>query len=119
MNASILAIETFLPASIITIADLARDFPDWSVDRIASKTGIDQRHIASPHDTASTLALKAAHKLFASGVCSPADIDSILLCTQSPEYALPTTCLLQERLGIPKDAGALDSISAARDASMA
>ena len=33
----------------------------------------------------------------------------ILFCTQSPDYILPTTaCLLQERLGIPTSAGALD-----------
>jgi 3-oxoacyl-[acyl-carrier-protein] synthase-3 len=40
---------------------------------------------------------------------SPQDIDYILLCTQSPDYFLPTTaCLLQQRLGIPTSAGALD-----------
>ncbi len=33
----------------------------------------------------------------------------MLLCTQSPDYFLPTTaCLLQNRLGIPTSAGALD-----------
>jgi hypothetical protein len=33
----------------------------------------------------------------------------LLLCTQSPDYFLPTTaCLLQKRLGIPKNCGALD-----------
>src|SRR6266849_1800879 len=51
----------------------------------------------------------AASKLFASGAAQPQDIDFILLCTQSPDYFLPTTaCLLQDRLGIPTSAGALD-----------
>ena len=50
-----------------------------------------------------------AQKLFASGICQPADIDYVLFCTQSPDYFLPTTaCLLQQRLAIPKHAGALD-----------
>jgi 3-oxoacyl-[acyl-carrier-protein] synthase-3 len=32
-----------------------------------------------------------------------------LLCTQSPDYFLPTTaCVMQQRLGIPTNAGALD-----------
>jgi 3-oxoacyl-[acyl-carrier-protein] synthase-3 len=39
----------------------------------------------------------------------PSNFDFILLCTQSPDYPLPTTaCLLQAQLGIPSTAGALD-----------
>lgn len=109
MNASIQGIESYLPANVVTNADLAERFPDWSVDRIAEKTGIEQRHIAAADEYASDLAFQAAEKLFASGACSPAEIDYILLCTQSPDYALPTTaCLLQQRLGISRHAGALD-----------
>jgi 3-oxoacyl-[acyl-carrier-protein] synthase-3 len=79
------------------------------VDRIAEKTGIEQRHIAGANECSSDLAYAAAQKLFASGVCRPDEIDYILLCTQSPDYVLPTTaCLLQHRLGIPETAGALD-----------
>ena len=41
--------------------------------------------------------------------CKPESIDYLLLCTQSPDYFLPTTaCLIQDRLGIPNTAGALD-----------
>ena len=37
------------------------------------------------------------------------EIDFILFCTQSPDYHLPTTaCILQDRLGLRKDIGALD-----------
>jgi 3-oxoacyl-[acyl-carrier-protein] synthase III len=47
--------------------------------------------------------------LFDSGVCSPGEIEYLLFGTQSPDYFLPTTaCLLQDRLGIPETAGALD-----------
>jgi 3-oxoacyl-[acyl-carrier-protein] synthase-3 len=55
------------------------------------------------------MAVEAAKKLFASGACDAASIDFILLCTQSPDYFVPTTaCLIQQRLGIPATAGALD-----------
>ncbi|HVO98182.1 MAG TPA: ketoacyl-ACP synthase III [Bryobacteraceae bacterium] len=48
-------------------------------------------------------------KLFVSGACQAEEVDYILLCTQSPDYFLPTTaCLVQNRLGIPTTAGALD-----------
>ena len=39
----------------------------------------------------------------------PRRIDFLLLCTQTPDYPLPTTaCLMQERLGLPTSVGALD-----------
>ena len=109
MDTSVTAIEYHLPANVVTNADLMARFPDWSVDRIAHKTGIQQRHIADEGECSSDLAYAAAQKLFASGVSTPSEIDYILLCTQSPDFFLPTTaCLLQERLNIPKSAGALD-----------
>jgi 3-oxoacyl-[acyl-carrier-protein] synthase-3 len=109
LYASVRAIEYHLPEQTLTNAELAAAFPDWSVDKIATKTGIVQRHIASEEECASDLAVTAARKLFASGVCRPDDLDFLLFCTQSPDYFLPTTaCLLQERLGIPTHAGALD-----------
>ena len=60
-------------------------------------------------ECSSDLAFAAAQKLFQSGACRPEQIDFILLCTQSPDYFLPTTaCILQDRLGVPTTAGALD-----------
>ncbi len=68
-----------------------------------------KRHLAAPDQCASDLAVAAAQKLFDRGVCAPNEIDFILLCTQSPDYFLPTTaCILQDRLGLPTTAGALD-----------
>jgi 3-oxoacyl-[acyl-carrier-protein] synthase-3 len=109
MHAAIRAIEYHLPENVSSAADLARQFPDWSVDRITAKIGIVNRHLAGSAECASDLAVRAAEKLFESGVCGPQEIDYVLLCTQSPDYFLPTTaCLLQDRLGIPTSAGALD-----------
>ncbi len=109
MHARIAAIEYHLPEQTLSTADLSREFPEWSVEKIDNKTGISERHVAAPEECASDLAVAAARKLFASGAVQPADIDYILFCTQSPDYFLPTTaCLLQTRLGIPVTAGALD-----------
>ena len=37
------------------------------------------------------------------------EIDYVLFCTQSPDYKLPTSaCLIQTKLGLRKDIGALD-----------
>ena len=109
MNAVIKAVEYHLPQRIQTNEQLAALYPAWNVRRTAEKTGIHARHIAAENELASDLAVVAARKLFDSGVITPAEIDFVLLCTQSPDYLLPTTaCLLQSRLGIPTTAGALD-----------
>jgi len=109
MHAAIAAVEYYLPENVVSTGDLAAEFPSWSVEKIDAKTGIQKRHIAAPGECSSDLAVRAAKKLFDSGAVRPDDIDFILLCTQSPDYFLPTTaCLLQDRLGIPTSAGALD-----------
>lgn len=108
-NAGIRAVEFHLPERIESGADLLREFPEWPVGKIEAKTGILRRHIAAAGECASDLAVHAARKLFASGACTPADIDFVLLCTQTPDYLLPSSaCLIQEQLEIPVSAGALD-----------
>src|SRR6187401_2294118 len=106
--AGISAIEYYLPEGVLTNAQLSAQFPEWPVEKIEEKTGIINRRIAGENECSSDLAVAAAQKLFDSGACSPTEIDYILLCTQSPDYFLPTTaCLVQDRLGVPKTAGAL------------
>ena len=47
--------------------------------------------------------------MFTEFCISPKEIDFLLLCTQSPDYFLPSTaCILQDELGIPTTAGAFD-----------
>jgi 3-oxoacyl-[acyl-carrier-protein] synthase III len=109
MNCEIRGIAYHLPETVLTNAELARQFPDWSVAQIEAKTGIEERHVVDAETCSSDLAVKAAERLFRSGACNPSEIDFLLLCTQSPDYFLPTTaCLLQNRLAIPKNCGALD-----------
>ena len=108
MNPRISSIEYHLPERVLTSTGLAAEFPGWSVDKIQSKTGIEERHIAGAEEFASDLAVRAAEKIFAAGV--PRDsVDALLYCTQSPDHFLPTTaCLLQNRLGLRTDIAAFD-----------
>jgi 3-oxoacyl-[acyl-carrier-protein] synthase-3 len=107
--ARIAAIRSALPARAVSTDDLAREFPEWGVEKIVAKTGIHSRHIAASDECSSDLAVAAAQRLFDDGLCSPHEIDFLLLCTQSPDYFLPTTaCLVQDRLGLPTSCGALD-----------
>lgn len=107
--AFIKAISYYLPEQIETNEDLTRIFPEWSVERVTSKTGIDSRRKASEAETAGDLAEKAALRLFDEYKINPESIDFLILCTQSSDYFLPSTaCILQDRLNIPTSAGAFD-----------
>lgn len=97
-----------LPDTIVTNSDLAAIYPEWTAEKILAKTGIASRHVVTESETALDLAEKAANWLFDDEYVSRDDIDYLLLCTQSSEYKLPSTaCLLHERLGLRKNAGAL------------
>ena len=109
MEAYIRAISYVLPEETLTNEALAAEFPEWDVDKVYNKVGVRRRHLSGKDETAGDLAGKAARKLFEEYGVSPAEIDFVLLCTQSPDHFLPSTaCILQDRLGIPTSAGAFD-----------
>lgn len=109
MMAYIKAISYYLPERTVTNEDLIKEFPEWSIDKVAQKVGVDSRHLAAENETAGDMAEKAAQKLFAEYCIDPKSIDFLMLCTQSPDYFLPSTaCILQDKLGIPTSAGAFD-----------
>jgi 3-oxoacyl-[acyl-carrier-protein] synthase III len=109
LRAVIRDIASYLPEAELTNEELARHFGDWEAEKILEKTGIATRRIAAAEQCSSDLAVEAARALFARGACAAEDVDFLLLCTQSPDYFLPTTaCLVQSRLGLPTTCGAVD-----------
>lgn len=109
MKAYIKNVSYYLPEEILTNEHLTKEFPEWSVEKVTNKVGVNSRHIAAQYETAGDMAINAAKKLFDEFSINPNQIDFILLCTQSPDYFLPTTaCLIQTALNIPTTAGALD-----------
>ena len=108
-EAYIKAIAYYLPERVVTNEDLVQEFPEWTVEKIAGKIGISERHIAADDETAGDLAVKAAERLFLETGIPRSEVDFIILCTQSPDYFLPSTaCVIQERLGLPTSCGAFD-----------
>lgn len=107
--AFIKAITYYLPEKVVTNEQLVEEFPEWSVDKIAKKVGITRRHIAADDETAGDMAVKAAEKLIRENEINRESIDFILLCTQSPDYFMPSTsCIIQNRLGLSTKCGAFD-----------
>jgi 3-oxoacyl-[acyl-carrier-protein] synthase-3 len=107
MKISISKISYHIPNNCNSLKELKEDNPDWDVDRIYSKTGINKRYIANESETASDLAYEACIKLF--DKIDVEDIDLLVFVTQSPDYKLPTTaCIMQERLKLNKNIMAFD-----------
>lgn len=109
MKAYIKAISYYLPSQVVTNEDLIKEFPEWNVEKVTEKVGINIRHLAAADETAGDMAEKAAKKLFNEYNINPSDVDFLMLCTQSSDYLLPSTaCILQHRLGLRTDIGAFD-----------
>lgn len=97
--AKILGTGGYLPEKILTNADLEKIIEtthEWIVER----TGIHQRHIAAEHETAVSMAEKAALVAMKEAGITAADVGMIIIATTTPEKMFPSTaCLLQQRLG--------------------
>lgn len=98
-----------LPEKTVTNEELVKEFPEWSVDKIADKVGVSERRVAATKETATDLAILAAESLFDKGTVKREEVDFVLFCTQSPDYKLPSSaCIIQNRLGIGTQSGAFD-----------
>ena len=107
--AFIKAISYYLPEQIVTNEELIKDFPEWTVEKVAGKVGVSERHISAENETAGDMAIKAAEKLFEEHNVERNTIDFLLLCTQSSDFFLPSTaCIIQDKLGLPTSCGAFD-----------
>lgn len=103
------AISYYFPQKKLTNEDLSILHPEWNPEKIANKTGIRNRYISADEETAVDMAEKAANALFDEYNVDKSIVDFIILCTQSPDYFLPTSaCILQSRLSLSEKCGAFD-----------
>ena len=85
---SIVGVGHHLPATPQSNEELCEHLdvtPEWIVE----KTGIRQRFIAAPDDSASDYSIEAARKALAHAGVSPEDVDLIIVCTFSGDYLYP------------------------------
>ena len=89
----------YVPEKVLTNADLER-IVDTSDEWITSRTGIKQRHVAGPGETASTLATAAARQALARAGIEGKDLGLIIVATVCGDYQFPSTAnLVQNALG--------------------
>ncbi|MGG0049352.1 beta-ketoacyl-ACP synthase III [Bacillus atrophaeus] len=111
MKAGILGMGRFIPEKVLTNHDLEK-MVETSDEWIRTRTGIEERRIASEDTYSSHMAVAAAKKALEQAEVAPEDLDMILVATVTPDQSFPTvSCMIQEQLGAKK-ACAMD-ISAA------
>ncbi|MDB5456926.1 MAG: 3-oxoacyl-ACP synthase [Caulobacter sp.] len=91
----------YLPPNIVTNDDLAK-FVDTSDAWIVERTGIRQRHQASPDQAVSDLAFEAASRALEAAGRTAAEVDLIIVATTTPDLTFPATAtIVQRKLGAP------------------
>ena len=89
-----------LPAGRVTNADLASRV-DTSDAWIVERTGIRERRVVAPGQATSDLAVAACREALADAGLAPADIDTLVVTTCTPDQPLPSTAAFVARaLGV-------------------
>jgi len=99
MSIRIAGTGSYVPERILSNADLEK-MVETSDEWIRTRTGIEERHIASAEQATSDLAYEACRKALDMAGIEGRDVDAIIVGTITPDYVFPSTgCLLQHRLG--------------------
>ena len=89
----------YVPERVLTNADLER-MVDTSDEWITSRTGIKERHISGPGESASTFSIAAARQALERAGIEGKDLSLVIVATISGDYGFPATAsLVQHALG--------------------
>ena len=98
-------IATIVPPKVIDIDSELHSIykgDEKALARIKKVIGLQTRHIAEPHITASDMGEAAAKQILQATHTQPSEIDALIVVTQTPDYILPATaCYLHGKLGLP------------------
>jgi 3-oxoacyl-[acyl-carrier-protein] synthase-3 len=97
----------YVPPKVMTNDDLSK-IVDTSDEWIVPRTGIRERRIAGPKETAFTMGYAAAREALEKADILPTEVGLIICATATPEHTFPSTAsLIQDALGAAR-AGAFD-----------
>lgn len=109
MNSAITAIHYCVPQQRLTNDDLVPRFGAQHMESILKMSGIRERRVVAPGETAADLAYWAARRLLDDRQIDPASIDLLIFASQTGDYQVPATaCVLHERLGLAHHCAAFD-----------
>ena len=109
MEAYIKHISYYLPSNKLSNEEIVNQFPEWDSEKIIQKIGVKNRGITSKNQFTSDIATEAVNSLCLEHKIDKFDIDYLIVCTQSPDYYLPTTaCIVQNKVGLSTNCAAID-----------
>jgi 3-oxoacyl-[acyl-carrier-protein] synthase-3 len=95
----LLGLGAYLPERVMT-NDEWTEHVDTSHEWIVERTGIERRRLAADHENTADLAVNAARSAMDDAGLTPADIDEIIVASDTPEvYSPDTASFVQARLG--------------------
>lgn len=93
-------IGAYLPERVVTNEEMARRV-DTSDAWITERTGIRQRHIAGPDETATMMGARAAAAALRDAGVEAREVDAVIVGTSTPDQAFPATAVrIQAELGM-------------------
>lgn len=100
MPVGLLGLGVYLPERVMTNADWAARI-DTSDEWILERTGIERRRIAADDESTVDFAAPAGLAALADAGLAVADVDELIVATDTPEVVVPdTAALVQDRLGL-------------------
>ena len=102
-------ISYHLPNDPVLNKDIIKNNPNWNLNNINARTGVNTRYYASEDETALDMSIKACKKLFKDIDGLNDKIDALIICTQSSDYIMPpNSSLLHGALDLSEDVFAFD-----------
>ena len=108
-NVLVKGIVSCVPQTRIDNAALYETFGESEIKKMSKLTGIESRPVVDDQTCTSDLCFQAAEELITELDVDRSEIDGLVFISQTPDYILPpTSCVLQQRLGLSKDLAAFD-----------
>lgn len=112
MNANIAGTGIYVPKKIVTNDDLSRILGEDIDEFVTTVLGIRERHFCADNESTADLATQASLGALENACLQPADLDLIIVATDTPEQLSPaTSVVVQHRLNA-LNAGTFDVNSA-------
>src|SRR6187200_1560464 len=92
--ARIIGTGSYVPQKVLTNDDLSRLIGEDVDEFVSNIIGIKERHICAAGESTADLAEAASKKALESAAITAADLDLIILATDTPEHLSPATSVV-------------------------
>ena len=106
-NAKVTGTGMYVPKNLVTNADIEA-ITGKSLEKFAARIGIQQRYVTGPDESTADMATYAGQNAIADAGLTPADIDLVVVATDTPEYVTPPTAIVVQGRLQAVNAGAFD-----------